>query len=359
MERRPQSSIPLPVLPDMRSSSVPGHDPSRMPSMPRPSAKLGPQATNSSPGHDPSTCRPTPTVPQIARATPKTSNSTAGHDPQQSVPGLVSFSKGVNRSSLKSHGHDPQRSGSTARAFVNETGKNPSSSPGHEPSTWSPTRPSLPQGSLQTTTVQPTLRWRTQKISGNAVHAIAPTDSNSPRHTSPTTNLPDTGLLQRSILEVRRPKAILATRPTQQWSLSTMAAPNEKQSHPGTWSPGRLAVSGTDRLRSNVLQAPRTSLLGLACCSESIPRVQFPILAIQKSSSLFAPVSQLACYLVVQTGGVLTGALSAISGAWHSSSSLTSWSEKAMLNCLSFAGKHLMSAKKGVQLFQRQTFGSA
>jgi hypothetical protein len=60
-----------------------------------------------------------------------------------------------------------------------------------------------------------------------------------------------------------------------------------------------------------------------------------------------------------QIGDVFSGAVLAFADAWQPSLSFASWFEDVSYKCLSFGGKQLMSAKKGLQLHRLRTFWSA
>jgi hypothetical protein len=66
------------------------------------------------------------------------------------------------------------------------------------------------------------------------------------------------------------------------------------------------------------------------------------------------PTGQTVRSITSQLGGLFSSVVSTITGALFSavSPAFASRSEQLMFNCLSFCGAHMMSAKKGLQLYQ-------
>lgn len=349
MERPRAPSIPVTVLPEMRSSAVPGHDPSRIPSMPRLSVNLTKKVSDSSPGHDPSSCQPA--VQHFVRPVPGTADSTAGHNPQFSVPG-VQPARGIGKNIAKPPGRDTQHSQTDVRPLVRDVGGTSDSIPGREYSLRAPTTLQKSHGSLRKTSVQPTLRWSTQSNTGEHLRQTPSTDCNCLKQNSPTGSCRDTGTLQKQVLQVRRPRIAESSGHTEKWHVSKTDTPNEKQAPLGVKSSRSLVLPGIDRGFWNHHQSFRQPLAILSPRLDSSSRDQDPVSGGKASSGLLGLKSQVVSCVAANIGGVYSRSLSAIAGAWQSSLPLSCWTESAMLKCLSFAGRHLMSLKKGKDLFQ-------
>lgn len=354
LERPQQPSVPVAVPSEMRSSAVPGHDPSRIPSMPRLSVNLTKKVSDSTAGHDPSSCRPV--VQQFTKPVPGTADSTAGHNPQYSVPG-VQPAKGTGRNIAKSPGRDTQYSQMAVRPLVKDVGGTPDSIPGRESSVQAPTRLQKSRGTPRKTNVQPTLRWATQSDASERLCQIPPADSNCPRQNSPTVNCRNMGTLQKQILEVRRPKIAESFSSAEKWQVFKTNTPNETQSPLEVRSTRSLALPGIDRGLWNPHQRSRQPLAKLSPHLDPSPGDQNPVSSGKASPGLLGPKSQVVSRAVGNIGGVFSGTLFALAGAWQSSLPLSCWTESAMAKCLSFAGRRLMSVKKGMNLFQGRNLG--
>lgn len=349
MKRPRAPSIPATVLPEMRSSAVPGRDPSRNPSMPRLSVSLTKKVSDSSPGHDPSSCQPA--VQQFVRPVPGTADSTAGHNPQYSVPG-VQPARGIGKNIAKPPGRDTQYSQTDVRPLVRDVGGTSDSIPGREFSARTPTALQKSHGSLRKTTVQPTLRWATQSNPGEHLRQAPSTDCNCPRQNSATGNCHETRTLQKHVRQVRRPRIAEISSPTETWHVSKADTSNEKQSPLGVRSSRSLVLPGIDRGFWNHHQSFRQPLAILSPRLDSSSRDQDPVSVGKASSGLLGFTSQVVSCVTASLGGMYSKSRSAIAGAWQSSLPLSCWTESAMLKCLAFAGRRLMSFKKGSDLFQ-------
>ncbi|KAJ5155959.1 hypothetical protein N7492_008762 [Penicillium capsulatum] len=359
-----QPSILVPLLPDMRSSAVPGHDPSRISPMPRPSANLIEKSTNSSPGHDPGV-RPTNTQ-QFIRVAPRAAESTAGHNPQYTIPGIVPV-KAVDKNIAGSPGHDPRYSVFAVQQPANNTGRTINSISGHDSPTGASTRPS-PESSVEwksvsqksgppRATVQPTLRWHSPVVPSGQLEQISSTENNYPRQNTPTTDYCAASNSEKPNVQVRRPRNVQSSSLAEHRSISPMATPNESMSGRGVRSSGCQVLPRVDG-RSTIVQSSRQPRPILSSLSESSPRDQGLVSTGKSWSGLLELQNQIVSHLGAEIGGALSSTLSVIIGTLQSSRGLFSWAENTMIQCVSFTGRHLMSAQKGLNLFQSRNMFS-
>lgn len=323
-ERPKHSGLPMPILPESRSSAAPGL-PGQVPSFGsptlRPTAKVIKKLTNpNSPQYDSSLCASA--LQQSFKTTSPYTGTVRGHDPQLSPTAVLP----------------------TVR-----DGKHTSSSPGHAPSSdvqsVNATRKPIPQSSSRLAIIgfSPTN------------NAVLCTENKSPSQTSPRTNRSDT---RTPDLQVRRPRVDVFKCHVKEESPSPTVNANQTQTPTGVRSSALLGVSGPNR-RPIILEGSRQPLAILSTRPKSAPRSGNVVPDAVGSTGLFAPNSSIVRSVTSQIGSLLSKTVLSITGVWQSSLSFGSWPEELICKGLSFAGKQLMSAKKGLQLYHMRTFWSA
>lgn len=340
----------------MRSSTVPGHDPSQIPSVPRLPANVIKKSSDSSPSHEPSFYQPA--TQQFTRPTPGAADSNAGLKSQYNVPGVLPV-KEVGKNITKSAGYDPQCHESAVRLLVKDPGRGISSIPGHDSSVQTPSRSQTLPGSLQKATVQPTLRWRTcdQSVAGEQSPRMPISDTNCPRQNLSTTNCRDTGTLQKPVLHVRRPRVTESLGGTTKRPVSSLVTPDKENMPLEVRSPGSLVLPGIDRGLRNTTRSSRQPLQ-IHSARREFSSDQYFASRGKISSGLLGLQTQAICHVAADFAGEFFSSVSTVVSACQPSLDLSSWTENAILKGLSFAGRRLMSAKKGIQLFQGRNWWS-
>ncbi|KAJ5124510.1 uncharacterized protein N7515_008335 [Penicillium bovifimosum] len=322
-ERSRQLTVQKPILPEVRSSGTPGHDPSFNFPQALPTVKAIREPTGRS-GHDPAMGAPSmglpvgiPTAKAIVKTNTQQSTSSGGivllsdDSTAKRAPAHNSAQSGKKSSSA---GHDR---GLSTR---NNTGcgelHNPYSSTAHQPA-----------GSSS-------VRWRFSTSPSASVVSPNGTDT---RPTCSTNHAP---------LEVLRP------RPSS--TAGSAGVPGTTASNVGMRSPG-LQVSGQNHKRvSDGLAKQLAVLSGLRL----VPKDLLDSPTRRGSPDLYAVVKSprlLVRSAATCVGHLLYNAASALAGAWQSSLALVSGPEDLLFNMLSSSGRKLMLAKKRLHLVGLRT----
>ncbi|CAI7608971.1 unnamed protein product [Penicillium pancosmium] len=178
------------------------------------------------------------------------------------------------------------------------------------------------------------------------------------RNVSPTTSS-GTGNSLKAILQVRPPNTGMPSRLTETSEPGrTRIHSDQKQYSQGLCNPNTLAISRPSHKPTP--QGVNQPLESISTVPNHGPKQS---LAQRSSRSLSLthgiasqaiPTGQIVRSITSQLGGLFSSVVSTISGALFSavSPAFASRSEQLMFNCLSFCGAHMMSAKKGLQLYQ-------
>ncbi|KAJ5103677.1 hypothetical protein N7532_004206 [Penicillium argentinense] len=341
--------VHVPVLPDLRSSGVPGNDPSMIP---RASIKVIKRPTSSSPGHDPSRgiCAVLPTVRSTKQA------GVPSHDRKYSISGVLPTIRTVRKHTGSATDQNlPYNAAGSMPATAKNVVKQSRTSSGHDPS-----RPhrSVPQSvkTASESTSSTTWRWRTIGVLPN-ISALPKGGSN--RNTVQTNPSDAGGTFGNPHLQVRRPRHGMPSglpesslpasgtrtspiRSTQSCRNTGFlgipsSAPNAKMQ--GTNLPVDVLVALSERSRSERVSV--RSPTGSKATSES------PVQTITNGTSVSSFTSR------------FVGSILSIFGLWQSPllASSASQPEDFIFSCLSFFAKKLRSARGGLQLFNTRSAG--
>ncbi|KAJ6087542.1 hypothetical protein N7467_006456 [Penicillium canescens] len=415
-ERPRQPMLHVPILPEARYSGTMGHDPVLSSPQVLPTVKAIRKPANSSSGHDPS--MGLPAVTRSSRGilqtteTPKSTlpghctvivsgkpafKTSSGHD--------IVLSTGKTVAKNISPGHDtvlgsgkPVFKTSSGHDIILTSGKSAakSTSPGHDVV--------LPEGRQRNSSLAPqsssvsrkpagssSLRWRVStpvSIGGVATSTGGELQQSSSNQSTP-------GQVCHPVLDVR-PRTTRSSRTAENVSIPTTSVPGTLQ---GT-IPG--AIAGNQRFRHsplavrnsgvmdvpghdgqhNALEAVARSSAPVSGGLRSVPRDQLPVPSRRGAPDVFGnglsrvptvfgngssaiPTifgNGLVRSLCESVGGitstivlVLSGGLQNSSGVWLSPASLASSTENMISKCLSFSGRHLMSAKNSLHLLGMRT----
>lgn len=349
--------IHIPGLSETRTTGVSGHDPSLPP---RISTKMMKRSTNTSLAHDPSRglCAVLPTV----RTTKQSYDE--GHDRQKITPGVSPTVKETKQSYYD--GHDRQKNASVA---LHASQRN-SSVPGHNTqySASGVLNVGQPVGRCNRAPVCKTLCRRSGLVQSDKAGreqslrwcSAGPTSllsiQNHNRSLLSTTS-PNTGTSPRADLQLRRPK-------TESFSLPLeYSVPSGKQisQNPISRSPSNSNFLDASRFNNKpLLQTVRPPLELISPVSKigskqtMAQRLSCFLSSLHVSASQAVPSGQILRLITNRIGGLVSGIFSKISGDLHSSASVPSTPRpgELILTCLSFCARHMMSAKKGLQLYK-------
>lgn len=361
-ERSIQPVLQKPVLPDVRSSGVPGHDPSLAPRL---STKMIKRPTNSSPEHDPSRglCAVLPTV----RTTKQ--SDVAGHDRQYSVPGVTSVVTRTKESSVA--GHDRGKFVPAVLVTTNKTGKRSSNVPGYYSQSNVPAISPVSQGtgslaglsgqenSSQQASVlrsvntsrDSSLRWRTV----GSVPVVSRKENRDKNVLSATSR--NARALLGAVLQVRHPDTGIASNFPEcempvNVSFTHNQPPRNLQNSKFVRRPGTTHQPALHGRQQSVDILSTTPTIGSKQALASQPVHSRP--SVSAMAILALSSGQVLQSIASEVGGLLSSVISTISGAWHSSSgmSFASRSENFILNTLSFCGARMMSVKRGLSFYK-------
>lgn len=337
---RPQS-VPMPVLPDTRPYSLPGHEPTLVSPTLRPTAKMIKKLTSTnSPRYDSSLC--TSALQQSLR-TKINVDSVAGHDPRNS-PMVVQSSVKDGQHVQSSPSHVPRKNAIVVLSPIRD-GKHVRSSPDRVLISQSPTMP--PSVKTLRSAVGQQVSWFSALGSTPTSNSVRSSDSKFTSQAMLRTNRSDTGTVRVPNLEVRRPRQTAVSWHVKDESTSPTASPMQTQSPRRVQNRGVLAVSGPTQ-RPVVLQGSKQPFAILTNGLQSAG-----------SSGLFGQSASIACHFAAQVGELFATNVLAFAGAWRSSLPFTSWLEDVTYKGLCLGGRSLMSAKKGLQLHSMRAFWSA
>lgn len=160
--------------------------------------------------------------------------------------------------------------------------------------------------------------------------------------------------------DVRRPRGIDRSHVRDGFPTATTNA-NRTQTSMEVRKSGLLPVSGSTH-RPVVPQRSRQSLEIHSNCAQHAPKRESAVTKTVTNripTCLFGQTGSVLHSVTSQASGLVLTTVFSVASAWQASLSLASSSETLIYRGLSFAGKHLMSAKKGLQLHRMQTFWSA
>ncbi|KAJ6173750.1 hypothetical protein N7485_006562 [Penicillium canescens] len=392
-ERPRQPMLHVPILPEARYSGTMSHDPVLSSPQVLPTVKAIRKPASSSSGHDPS--MELPAVTRSSRGilqTTETPKSTSPGHYTVLVSGKPAFktssghdivlSTGKAVAKNISPGHDtvlgsgkPDFKTSSGHDIVSTSGKSAakSTSPGHDVG--------LPEGrqcnsslASQSSPVSrkpagnSALRWR---VSTPASIGGVATSTGELQQSSPNQSTP--GTLCHPVLDVR-PRTTRSSRTADNVSVPTTSVPGTLQGAiPGAiagnqrfrhsplavWNSGVMDVRGHYG-QHNASEAVARSSAPVSGGLRSVPRDQLPVPSRRGAPDVFG--NGLVRSLCESVGGitstivlVLSGGLQNSSGAWLSPASLAASSENMISKCLSFSGRHLMSAKNNLHLLGMRT----
>ncbi|KAJ5290283.1 uncharacterized protein N7443_010536 [Penicillium atrosanguineum] len=336
---RPQN-VPMPVLPDTRPYSLPGHEPTLVSPTLRPTAKVIKKLTSTnSPRYDSSLCT---TALQQSVKTKSSVDSVAGHDPRNSLT-VVQSSVKVGQHVQSSPSRVPRKNTIVVLSPIRD-GKHVRSPPGHVLTSQSPTmRPSVK--TIQSFVGQQ-VSWFSALGSTPTSNSVRSSESKLTSQAMPRTNRSDTGTVRAPNLEVRRAGQTAVSRHIKDESTSPAANPIQTQSPRRVQSRGVLAMSGLTQ-RPAVLESSMQPLAILTTGLQSA------------ASGLFGQSASMVRRCAAQIGELFATNVLAFAGTWRSSLLFTTWLEDVAYKGLSIGGRSLMSAKKGLQLHSMRTFWSA
>ncbi|KAJ5115128.1 hypothetical protein NUU61_000887 [Penicillium alfredii] len=119
---------------------------------------------------------------------------------------------------------------------------------------------------------------------------------------------------------------------------------------------GILANPGLEYQQS-ILSSPKQPLAILAARSTQSPKGSLDVPSRRGSTLLSGNNGKLLRPLADSVGGILSGTVLAIYGAWQSTISRSSWTEDVAGRCLSWIGRQLMSAQKSPNWSRSRSFG--
>jgi len=336
----------MPVLPDVRPYSLPGHDPTLASPTLRPTAKVVKKLTSTnSPRYDSSLC--TSALQQSTR-TKDNADSVPGHDPRHrpiAVQSPIKDGKHVHNSPS----HVP-RNNQTVVLPPLRSGKHARSSLGHVPTSQSPTMPQ----SVQSQRVS----WFSGLGYSQTRDSIRSSESKITSQNVPRTTRSDTVTMRAQNRAVRCPTQTTVLPHVQDGPTSPTISPVQTRPPRRVQSQGALAASELCH-RPVILEAPRQPLAILSTRLQSVPKHEQTVSRVQGSTGLFGQSASMVRYFAAQLGDAFSETVLAFAGAWRSSMSLASWLQIVTYRGLSFSGKNLMSAKKGLQLHRLHTSWSA
>ena len=331
----------------MRSSGVPGHDPSLVPHL---STKMIKRSTSSSPEHDPSRglCTVLPTV------TPTKQSDVPGHDRQYSVPGVSSVDRGgkfvpailattdkTGKRSSSVPGYCSQSNGFVIPPVSQNTGRSTGLS-GQENS-------SLQASVFRSVnaTRDSALRWRTV----GSVPMVSRKESRDNNVSSATYR--NAYVPSGAVLQVRRPDTgVSSNLPEREMPISVSFShsqfPRELQNSNVVRRPRtshKPALHGLEHPVDVLSTAPN-----LGPKQSLVPRPVHSRPSASAMAVLALSSGQVIQSITSEIGGLFSSVLSTISGAWRTSSatSFASRSENLIFNTLSFCGARMMSVKRGL-----------
>lgn len=314
----------MPILPASRPSDVPGL-----------------------PGHVPTIASPnlhptTKVIKRLSSTDPWRHDSSLGTSPLQQSTRTTTVRNGT------APGHNPQPSATAVQPSVRDT-KHTSSAPGHAPSSTVQSGQNSRKRIIQTS-AQPTIVGFSPTN-----NAASCTENKNPSQTSTRTSTSDTRILD---LAIRCPKLGVFKRHVTDDSPSSTVNVNHTRTPSIIRVPGVLGVSNFNR-QHVILECLRQPLAVLTARAGAAPRSENMVMDGTVSTCLSGPNNSIARSVTAQIGSLFSRTVLSIAGAWQSSLSFASSSEQLLYKGLSFAGKHLMSAKKGLQLWHMRTFWSA
>lgn len=316
----------MPMLPVSRSSDVPqmpGHAPSIISPAVRPTAMVIKRLASTVPSRHDSPFFAFP-LQQSTKSTAVHNGTAPGHNPQSSPTAVQPTAQDGN------HGHS---SPGRAQSSILQHGK---------------------------ATRKPILQTRSRPaVAGfsRTNNAVLYTENKNPGQTSSETSTSDT---RTPDLVVRRPRIGVSMRQATDGSpFPTVNARRACTPETGR-SIGAVGVSVTN-CRQVILDGTKHSPAIPTTGAGHAPQRQSKSLAMggAVSTGLFGPNNSILRSAISQIGSLFARTVLSVAGAWQSSLSFASCSEELMYRGLSFAGKHLMSAKKGLQLYHKPAFWSA
>ncbi|KAJ5555372.1 hypothetical protein N7461_003842 [Penicillium sp. DV-2018c] len=334
-ERSWQSTTHKPILPEVRFSGTPGHDPSFNSPQALPNVKAIREPTTR-PGHDPAMGVPSgvPVAIPIAKAIRKANfpsggivrlsdKSTTNRSP--AVHNILSSGRRAENASSAGHDRGLPTRNSTGSGELHS----PCSSTAHQP-----------HHATQKPAGRSDLRWRSS--ASPSVSLVSPVGTDT-RPTCSASHAP---------MEVLRPRS--------KRTAGDGGVPGTVATNLGMRSPG-LQVSGQNHKRLPDGLAKQLAILsGL----QLVPKELLDSPTRRGSPDLFGngfwAAGIKSAQLLVRSAATCVGALfynagSTLAGAWQSSFALASGPEDVLFNMLSSSGRKLMLARKGLHLVGLRT----